>query len=61
MPRLSASPGFVDFIRARAEAWGLRVSIAEPEIGRHAGVRRHGDAALRPAAAVAASGVDPDG
>jgi uncharacterized protein YlxW (UPF0749 family) len=28
--RLSASPGFVDFIRARAEAWGLRVSIAEP-------------------------------
>jgi len=29
--RLSASPGFVDFIRARAEAWGLRVSIAEPE------------------------------
>jgi uncharacterized protein YlxW (UPF0749 family) len=30
-PRLSASPGFVDFLRARAEAWGLRVSIAEPE------------------------------
>ena len=29
--RLSASPGFVDFLRARAEAWGLRVSIAEPE------------------------------
>ena len=29
--RLSASPGFVDFIRARAEAWGLKVSIAEPE------------------------------
>jgi uncharacterized protein YlxW (UPF0749 family) len=29
--RMSASPGFVDFIRARAEAWGLRVSIAEPE------------------------------
>jgi uncharacterized protein YlxW (UPF0749 family) len=29
--RLTASPGFVDFIRARAEAWGLRVSIAEPE------------------------------
>jgi len=29
--RLGASPGFVDFIRARAEAWGLRVSIAEPE------------------------------
>jgi uncharacterized protein YlxW (UPF0749 family) len=28
--RLSASPGFVDFIRARAETWGLRVSIAEP-------------------------------
>lgn len=30
-PRLSASPGFVDFIRARAEAYGLRVSFAEPE------------------------------
>jgi len=29
--RLSASAGFVDFIRARAEAWGVRVSIAEPE------------------------------
>ena len=29
--RLSASAGFVDFIRARAEAWGLRVSIAEPD------------------------------
>lgn len=28
--RLSASPGFVDFIRGRAEAWGLKVSIAEP-------------------------------
>ena len=30
-PRLSASPGFVDFIRARAETYGLRVSFAEPE------------------------------
>jgi uncharacterized protein YlxW (UPF0749 family) len=30
-PRLGASPGFVDFIRARAEGFGLRVSIAEPE------------------------------
>ncbi len=29
--RLSASPGFVDFIRGRAEAWGIKVSIAEPE------------------------------
>jgi uncharacterized protein YlxW (UPF0749 family) len=29
--RLSVSPRFVDFIRGRAEAWGLRVSIAEPE------------------------------
>ncbi len=29
--RLSASAGFVDFVRARAEAWGVRVSIAEPE------------------------------
>lgn len=30
-PRLSASPGFVDFIRARSETYGLRVSFAEPE------------------------------
>lgn len=30
-PRLSASPGFVDFIRARSEAYGLRVSFAEPD------------------------------
>lgn len=28
--RLTALPGFVDFIRARAEAYGLRVSFAEP-------------------------------
>jgi uncharacterized protein YlxW (UPF0749 family) len=30
-PRLGASPGFVDFIRARAEGFGIRVSVAEPE------------------------------
>jgi len=29
--RLSASPGFVDFIRARAEAYGIRVAFAEPD------------------------------
>jgi uncharacterized protein YlxW (UPF0749 family) len=29
--RLAASPGFVDFIRARAQSYGLRVSFAEPE------------------------------
>jgi uncharacterized protein YlxW (UPF0749 family) len=29
-PRLGESPGFVDFIRARAEAFGIRVSVAEP-------------------------------
>ncbi len=29
--RLSASPGFVDFIRARAETYGIRVSFAEPD------------------------------
>ncbi len=29
--RLSASPGFVDFIRARAESYGIRVSFAEPD------------------------------
>lgn len=29
--RLSASPGFVDFIRARAQTYGLRVAFAEPE------------------------------
>ena len=30
-PRLTAEPGFVDFIRARAEGFGIRVSFAEPE------------------------------
>jgi uncharacterized protein YlxW (UPF0749 family) len=29
--RLSASPGFVDLIRTRAQGFGIRVSIAEPE------------------------------
>jgi uncharacterized protein YlxW (UPF0749 family) len=29
--RLVASPGFADFIRARAQTYGLRVSFAEPE------------------------------
>ncbi len=29
--RLAASPGFVDFLRARAESYGVRVSFAEPE------------------------------
>lgn len=28
--RLSAEPGFVEFLRARAEAYGLRLSFAEP-------------------------------
>ena len=28
--RLSASPGFVDLIRARAQSFGIRVSFAEP-------------------------------
>jgi uncharacterized protein YlxW (UPF0749 family) len=30
-PRLSASPGFVDLIRTRAQGFGIRVSVAEPE------------------------------
>jgi len=29
--RLSASPGFVDFVRARGEGYGIRISLAEPE------------------------------
>lgn len=29
--RLSASPGFVDLVRARADAFGIRLSFAEPE------------------------------
>ena len=29
--QLAASPGFVDFVRARAESYGVRVSFAEPE------------------------------
>lgn len=29
--RLSAAPGFVDFVRARAEGYGIRISFAEPD------------------------------
>lgn len=29
--RLSAAPGFIDFVRARAEGYGIRLSFAEPE------------------------------
>ena len=29
--RLSGSAGFVDFVRARSEGYGIRVSLAEPE------------------------------
>ncbi len=29
--RLAAQPGFVDFIRARAQGYGIRVQFAEPE------------------------------
>ena len=29
--RLSQSPGFIDFVRSRAEAYGIRLSFAEPE------------------------------
>ncbi len=28
--RLSASPAFIDFVRARAEGYGIRISFAEP-------------------------------
>jgi uncharacterized protein YlxW (UPF0749 family) len=28
--RLSTAPGFIDFVRARAEAYGIRLSFAEP-------------------------------
>jgi uncharacterized protein YlxW (UPF0749 family) len=29
--RLSASPGFIDFVRARAQGYGIRLSFAEPD------------------------------
>jgi uncharacterized protein YlxW (UPF0749 family) len=29
--RLSGSAGFVDFVRARGEGYGIRVSLAEPD------------------------------
>jgi uncharacterized protein YlxW (UPF0749 family) len=29
--KLSASPGFVDFVRARGEGYGIQISLAEPE------------------------------
>ena len=30
-PRLSASPGFVDLVRARGAGYGIQISVAEPE------------------------------
>jgi uncharacterized protein YlxW (UPF0749 family) len=30
--RLSRSPGFVEFVRTRAESYGIRLSFAEPEV-----------------------------
>jgi uncharacterized protein YlxW (UPF0749 family) len=29
--RLAGSPGFIDFVRARAQSYGIRISFAEPE------------------------------
>jgi uncharacterized protein YlxW (UPF0749 family) len=29
--KMSASPGFIDFVRARGEGYGIRISLAEPE------------------------------
>jgi len=29
--RLSASPGFVDFVRARGDGYGIQISLAEPD------------------------------
>jgi uncharacterized protein YlxW (UPF0749 family) len=29
--KMSASPGFVEFVRARGEGYGIRISLAEPE------------------------------
>ena len=48
-PRLAASPGFVDFVRARAEALRHPHLVRRARGGRHPGLRGHGDPALRPA------------
>lgn len=32
LDRLSASEGFVDLLRARSEAYGIRIQVAEPEV-----------------------------
>ena len=48
-PRLSASPGFVDLIRARAQGYGIRVSVAEPEAVDVPAFVGHRHAALRAA------------
>ena len=49
LDRLTASPGFVDFIRARAETFGIGVDYATPPDGRPARLRRLGEPPLRPA------------
>ena len=58
--RLSGQAGFVDFVRARAERFGIRLSFAEPESVDMPGIRRHRDPALRPAGAESV-GVDRPG
>jgi uncharacterized protein YlxW (UPF0749 family) len=30
--RMSRSPGFIEFVRTRAESYGIRLSFAEPEV-----------------------------
>ena len=51
--RLTTSPGFVDFIRTRAETFGIGVDYATPRRGRPARLRRIGEPPVRPAGRLA--------
>ncbi len=65
--RLSRAPGFVDFVRARAEAYGIRLSFAEPEtvdIPAFAGtvtLRYSRPLASPPAVPAGVTGIEPGG
>ena len=50
--RLIAAPAFVDFVRARAQGFGIRLSFAEPPRGGRARLRRDDLAALLATGAV---------
>ncbi len=54
--RLSAAPGFMDFVRARAQRYGIRIVVRGAGVGRYAGLRGDRLAALLAADRLARAG-----